>query len=69
MNMKSTFLTSLFILLSVSAYSQASLDYLRSTGKIYAVVTGVVIMFLMIVFYLVRLDRKISKLESELNNE
>lgn len=69
MNMKSVILTTLFSFIYLSVYSQSSLDFLRSTGKIYAVVCGVVIIFVMIVFYLVRLDRKISKIESEINNE
>lgn len=68
MKMRSSYLTLIFVLFYATANCQ-SLDYLRSTGKIYAVVTGVVILFLFIVFYLVRLDRKISKLENEVSNE
>jgi len=45
--------------------AQASEDFLRSTGKIYSVVAAVLIMFIGIVIYLIRLDRKISKLEQE----
>jgi len=69
MSMKSVFLTTILVLVYSTAHCESSLDYLRSTGKIYAVVTGVILIFLMIVLYLVRLDRKISKLESEINNE
>ena len=38
-------------------------DTMRQNGKIYVVVAVVVTIFLGIVLYLVRLDRKISKLE------
>jgi CcmD family protein len=38
---------------------------LRSNGKIYVVVTVLVIIFIFIILYLVRLDRKISKLEHQ----
>ncbi len=38
-------------------------DFFRSTGKIYVVVAIIAITFLVIVFYLIRLERKINKLE------
>ncbi|HEY0271644.1 MAG TPA: CcmD family protein [Chitinophaga sp.] len=38
-------------------------EFFRSNGKIYVVVGVLVIIFLGIVLFLVRLDRKISKLE------
>jgi len=38
-------------------------DTMRSNGKIYVVVTVLVIILLGLFFYLVRLDRKISKME------
>jgi CcmD family protein len=40
-------------------------DVMRSNGKIYVVVAVLVIILLGLVLYLVRLDRKISKLEKE----
>ena len=40
-------------------------ELLRSNGKIYVVVTVLAIIFICIVLYLVRLDRKISKLEHQ----
>lgn len=39
---------------------------LRSSGKIYVVVAVLVIIFIGIVIYLTRLDKKISKLEKEM---
>jgi CcmD family protein len=44
-------------------------DFLRSTGKIYVVVCVLVIIFLALIFYLFRLDRKIRKLEKRIENE
>ena len=40
-------------------------DKLRADGKIYVVVTVVVIILAGLLLYVVRLDRKISKLEKE----
>lgn len=53
------------ILLPVVLIAQSSLDFLRSTGKIYAVVFTVVVLFLGIVLYVWRLDRRVSKMEKE----
>lgn len=39
-------------------------DAMRSNGKIYVVFAVILTIFAGIIFYLVRLDRKISKLES-----
>jgi len=40
-------------------------DGMRSNGKIYVVVAVILTIFAGIIIYLVRLDRKISKLEKE----
>ncbi len=56
----------LIIMTPVLLMAHESADFLRSTGKIYSVVLAVVLIFLGIVFYLVRLDRKISRLEKEM---
>ena len=40
-------------------------EMLRSNGKIYVVVVVLVIIFIGIILYLIRLDRKISKLEHQ----
>jgi len=40
-------------------------DRLRSDGKIYVVIAVLVIILLGIIFYVARLDRKISRLEKE----
>ncbi len=59
-----------FFILPQWVFAQAeSHDFLRNTGKIYVVVGVVLILFLGIIIYLVRLERKIRKIENLLNNE
>jgi hypothetical protein len=41
-------------------------DQLRANGKIYVVVTVVVIILLGLILYVTRLDRKITRLEKEM---
>jgi CcmD family protein len=41
-------------------------DTLRQSGKIYVVVAAVVIIVAGLLFYLISLDRKVSKLEQEI---
>jgi CcmD family protein len=43
-------------------------DIMRADGKIYVVVAGLVILLLGVLFYLFSLDRKITKLEKEVEN-
>jgi hypothetical protein len=43
-------------------------DVMRSNGKIYVVVAVILTIFAMLVIYLIRLDRKISKLEKNINS-
>lgn len=65
---KSTLLLfSMFFLTQLQAQGQT--DFLRSTGKIYSVVAVVVVIFIGLVIYLMRLDRKIEKLKNQINNE
>ena len=40
-------------------------DGMRQSGKIYVVVAGIVAIFIGIILYLVRLDRKITRLEKD----
>jgi len=58
----------LLMMLPLFASGQESVDFLRSTGKIYSVVLAVVILFLGIVIYVWRLDRKVSQMEQEFQN-
>ena len=70
-------LSLLFFLLfaSATAFAQAPgpdapemADGLRQSGKIYVVVAAVVIIVAGLLFYLISLDRKVSKLEREINH-
>jgi hypothetical protein len=66
-------ITALFLLLAVSIITQAQdgtkkvemADFMRSNGRIYVVVAVMLTILLGLVLYMVRLDRKISKLEKE----
>ncbi len=54
----------LFVFLYFNSLAQGGDDFIRSTGKIYAVVGVILVLFFGIVFYLVRLDNKIKNLEN-----
>lgn len=62
---KRFFLLSLCLICSCVLFAQNMADEMRSNGKIYVVVAVLVTIFIGIVIYLIRLDRKISKLEKE----
>ncbi|MEM8527751.1 MAG: CcmD family protein [Bacteroidota bacterium] len=42
-------------------------DFLRSIGKIYVVVAVIVVVFIGIIIFLIYLDRKLTKLEDQIN--
>lgn len=44
-------------------------DVMRSNGKIYVVVGVLLMIFLGVIFYLVSIDRKINRIEKELDNK
>jgi uncharacterized membrane protein len=50
-------------------HAQESIDFLRSTGKIYSVIAVVVIVFLGIIFFLIRLEKKVKEIEKKVSNE
>ena len=67
---------SIFVLLftSLESFCQANeqvemADVLRQDGKIYTVVAGVVVILTAMIILLVRVDRKISKLEKQLKKD
>lgn len=67
-------LLSLFLLFSsaIRLFAQTEStdpDFLSSIGKIYVVIGVILIIFLGIVLYLVRVDRKLSRLERRLEQE
>ena len=57
----------LFLVISLpSVLAQGNRDYMRETGKINVVIGVIVLIFLGIVVYVLRLDRKLTKLEHQL---
>ena len=70
--MKSNLLTTLFFILITTMHSFAQSevdDFFRSTGKINTVLGVVVILFCVILFFLLRLESKIKKLEKHQGDE
>lgn len=60
----------LFLTISLPAsWAQGNRDFMRETGKINVVVGVILLIFFGIVWYLVRLERKLTKLEHQLNDE
>lgn len=59
-------LTSVRLLAQDTASSVDMADQLRADGKIWVVVAVIAVTFAGIVYYLIRLDGKISKLEKEI---
>jgi CcmD family protein len=69
--MKHKLISTLFLLLiNFFAFAQNEnvemADTFRSNGKIYVVVAVILAIFAGIIIYLIRLDKKISRLEKEL---
>lgn len=64
-------LTILFLIMvtTLAHAHDSDVDFMQSTGKIYVVVGVVLIMFLGIVLFLWYLQRKLSKLEKQIDHE
>ncbi len=60
-----TLVTLLFFCIQNLA-AQDNPDFARSIGKIYVVVAVILIIFIGIVIFLIRMDRKLTKLESQI---
>ena len=66
---KKAFTTFSFLILPLTfLLAQQDTDFMRSMGKMYVVVAVIVAIFLGIVIYLIRLDRKLTKLEDQIKN-
>ncbi|MEM1220932.1 MAG: CcmD family protein [Bacteroidota bacterium] len=63
--MKKFLLTILACLPSLLIHAQSDPDFMRSTGKIYVVVAVIVAVFIGLVFFLLYLDRRLTKLENQ----
>jgi CcmD family protein len=57
----------LLLFSSLPALAQDA-DFMRSTGKIYVVVAVILAIFIGLVIYLIRLDRKLTKLENQIED-
>ena len=70
-NLLFTCFTLLFssLLIAQDASGVEMADGMMASGKIYVVVAVLTLIFLGIIIYLILLDRKISKLEREIDNE
>jgi len=63
------FLMMFFVRQSLFAQNGVAMaDEMRSNGKIYVVVAVLLLIFLGIIIYLVRLDRKLTRLEKNTNS-
>jgi CcmD family protein len=59
---------SLLLLPFTLLLAQQDTDFMRSMGKMYVVVAVILAIFVGIIIYLVRLDRKLTKLEDQIKN-
>jgi CcmD family protein len=48
--------------------AQNDADFMRSMGKMYVVLAVIAAIFIGIVFFLIHLDRKLTKLENQINS-
>jgi CcmD family protein len=71
MRIPQSLLTLISVLLLTASYGQDDgskvdmADAMRSNGRIYVVVTVVIVILIGLLIYLVRLDRKMTKMEKE----
>ena len=56
----------LFIVTLASAQTDGG-DFMRNTGMIYVVVGVILIIFIGIIVFLINIDRKLTKLENQIN--
>jgi uncharacterized membrane protein YdbT with pleckstrin-like domain len=69
--MRKLFVTTLLLLINFLSQAQSTTDTvdmadtMRSNGKIYVVIAVILTIFAGIIIYLIRLDRKMTKLEKE----
>ena len=61
------FLTLLLTLFSLATMAQDGKDLMRDNGRIYVVVAVMVTILVGLIIYLIRIDRKLGRLEKEIN--
>ena len=52
---------------AANAQNMETVDFMRNTGMIYVVVGVILIIFIGIIIYLINIDRKLTKLENQIN--
>jgi len=62
------FLLLFFMLIPFGIQANDGTDFMRSTGKIYVVVAVIMAIFLGLIFYLIRIDRRTKKIEDQLKD-
>ena len=62
------FISTLLVFAQDTTGKPAMADLMRSNGKIYVVIAVILVIFAGLIIYLIRLDRKISKLEKNHNS-
>ena len=66
---KFTFAAIFFMVFLTRVFSQdEGQDFMRSLGKMYVVVAVILVIFLGLIFFLIRQEKKISKLEKLIKN-
>jgi K+-transporting ATPase A subunit len=60
--------TLLLVSIAVKAESVQMAETMRSEGKIYVVIAVLAIILLGLIVYLITIDKKLGKLEKEINN-
>jgi len=63
-----TVLATLIFAFPICAQSAGSPDFMRSTGKIYVVVAVIAMVFIGIIFFLIYLDRRLTRLEDQIKD-
>jgi uncharacterized membrane protein len=63
------FLLVLMQFISIFSVSAANADFMRSIGKIYVVVGVMLLLFIGITFYLILIDRRLTKFENQIKSD
>ncbi|MFT5763391.1 MAG: hypothetical protein ACI8X3_000810 [Saprospiraceae bacterium] len=69
--MKKSFpiLLSAILLLQTNLIAQSdNQDFMRSVGKMYVVYGVIVVIFVVLIFFLIYLERRLTKLENQIND-
>ena len=65
---KKYIITAVFLAFQMQVFAQQEqVDFMRSTGRIYVVVAVILVILLGLFFYLIRMDKNLTKLENQIN--